>query len=428
MLVLSLLALVLCVEDAGTPSEAKWLHAAAELSATSFPSGTPGGAQDGFFDVLPLAGVDFEHVSLELGAQLRLRVVDNPPSQRAGDLGGVLRGADWDELSDFGQLLRALRLGQPETLFWVLAGPARRKTLGLGHLLARYSNQDNPDYHPAAATVGASYKAVRGELFVSDVLGARLFAGEAVVDFGRIFGSTASSADRFHLAVSGAHDAGRAGGLAPPVSLLHIDLDAVLYRGATTRIMAVVGAGARLPDAAATAIGFGLVAGVSLDAMLPSGFSIGGRVELRKQGPGFRHAFFGAGYELGRFAATGFSGPGLAAERLPDALSFAADVRIASGRAVSFDVALEHFIWGRTDLDVLFSLEIIDQRLTAGARFTGTGLGKLPRYAMTTELRLRLFTSLYALGSGGTVFVPQPDSTLVRGVFVSLGVGFDLER
>ena len=103
-------------------------------------------------------------------------------------------------------------------------------------------------------------------------------------------------------------------------------------------------------------------------------------------------------------------------------------MRIASGRAVSFDVALEHFIWGRTDLDVLFSLEIIDQRLTAGARFTGTGLGKLPRYAMTTELRLRLFTSLYALGSGGTVFFPQPDSTLVRGVFVCLGVGFDLER
>ena len=415
--------------DEPPPSDQKLLHAAAEVGLTSFPSGTPGGWQDGFLELAPIVGIDLgDPFALEVGAEFRLRLIDSPPDQRAGDIGGVLRRADWDEASDFGQIIRSLRISKPESVFWLQAGAVRNKTLGLGHLLSRYSNQDNPDYHPAGATIGARYKAIRAEAFASDILGARIFAGEVVADVGRIFGNTQSVYDRFHLAFSIAHDEGRAGYVAGRVSLFQLDLDAILFRTATTRLMILVGLGGRAADALDATPDPGFLAGLAVDATFEGGFSIGGRFEVRKQGSGFRQGFIGAGYELARFAGTGFSGPSRMAEQLPDGFSVDGELHIASGTAVSFDLALEYFNWGRADLDALFSLEIIDHRLVAGARFTGTGLGQVPRYAVTSELRLRIFSSFYVLGSGGTVFFPQSDGTLVRGVYAGAGAGFDFER
>jgi hypothetical protein len=417
-------------QDAAPENDGKVkLRAAAEGSLTSFPSGTPGGQQDVFFDLRPIVGIDVgDSFGIEVGAEFRLRLIDETPGQRADDIGGVLRGADWDEASDFGQILRSLRISKPDSVFWIQAGAVRKKTLGLGHLISRYSNQDNPDYHPAGATVGVNYKAIRAELFASDIFGARIFAGEVVADVGRIFANSEGFYDRFHLAFSAAHDAGRAGYVAPAVTLFQLDFDAVLYRNTTTRIMVLAGLGARTADVLDPTPDLGLLAGLSIDAMLEGGFSIGGRLEIRKQQGGFRPGFIGAGYEIARFAGTGFSGPSRAAEQLADGFSFAAELHIASGTAVSFDLAAEYFNWGRTDLDALFSLEIIDHRLVAGARFMATGLGKIPRYAMTSELRLRLFSSFYVMGAAGTVFFPQPDGTLVRGIFAGAGAGIDFER
>lgn len=412
------------------PSDGKLeLRAAAEASVTSFPSGLPVGGRDIFLDLRPIVGLEVgEDFAIEVGAEFRLRLIDDFPGQRGGDIGGVLRRADWDEASDFGQILRSLRISRPESVFWIEAGAVRQKTLGLGHLITRYSNQDNPDYHPAGATVGAGYKAIRGELFASDIFGARLFAGELVADLGRLFGSSEGVLDRFHLAFSLAHDAGRAGTLAPAVTLFQLDFDAVVYRTSTTRLMLFAGLGARTADALDPTADFGGLAGLSIDATPAGGFSIGGKLEIRKQQGGYRQGFFGAGYELARFSGTGFSEPPRAAELLPDGFSVAGELRVAFQTAVCLDLALEYFSWGRADLDGLFSLEVIDHRLVAGARFTATGVGKVPRYSFTTELRLRIFSSFYVLGAGGTVFFPQPDSTLVRGVYAGLGAGIDFER
>ncbi|MBS1152470.1 MAG: hypothetical protein H6Q89_4168 [Myxococcaceae bacterium] len=407
------------------------LRGAAEVGLTSFPSGFPGGTQDALLDLRPVLGLDLgEDFALELGAELRMRLVDNPPEQRSTDFGGVLRRADWDEPSDFGQILHALRVGNPAGFFWLEAGAVRKRTLGLGHLLWRYSNQDNPDYHPAAATVGAGYKAFRGELFASDLFGARIFAGEAVADFGRIFGSSEGAFDRFHLAVSAAHDAGRAGSAAAPVTLLQLDLDAVFYRSSALRLMVLAGAGGRTADLLDPTADVGLLAGLAADLTLPRGFSIGGRVELRKQQSGFRPGFLGPGYELARFSGTGFSQPARAAEQLPDGFSVAGELHLAHRTTVSLDAALEYFSWGRADVDGLFSLELLDHRLVAGARYTGTGLGQVPRHAVTGELRARIVASFYVIGSGGTVFFPQTDGSLVRGIYAGAGAGidFDFER
>ena len=119
--------------------------------------------QDAVLGFRPLVGLAWgDAVTLEIGADLRLRVIDQPPFKPVADYGGFLRRKDWDELSDYGQLIQLLRAGEPESLVWLEAGPTRRKTLGLGHLVGRYSNQDHPDYHPAGATLAGRYKAIRG--------------------------------------------------------------------------------------------------------------------------------------------------------------------------------------------------------------------------------------------------------------------------
>lgn len=41
---------------------------------------------------------------------------------------------------------------------------------------------------------------------------------------------------------------------------------------------------------------------------------------------------------------------------------------------------------------------------------------------------MRLVASVYAVGSGGTVFFPQADGTLARGFFGNAGLGIDFEK
>ena len=60
-------------------------------------------------------------------------------------------------------------------------------------------------------------------------------------------------------------------------------------------------------------------------------------------------------------------------------------------------------------------------------RSGAVALGVFPRYAVSAEARVRVVSSVYLLASGGTAFFPQVDGTLTRGVFASVGAGFDLE-
>lgn len=426
--------------DAGTVEASSfWLstvqvHAGVEVGLSSFPSGTPAGGQDVLGELQPIFGLEAgPSFALEVGANLRLRLVDDGSRQRPEDFGGLLRRRDWDEASDFGQLIRSLEIGDAQSVVRVSAGPVRNKTLGLGHLVSRYSNQDNADYHPAAASAVVAYQAFHGELFASDVFGARLFAGELALDLLRLL--SPKYPDRLHLAASLAHDFGLAGGVTPDATLLQLDFDLLLVRSSALRLMAFAGGGARVQGT--TDLGF--EAGLSLDSEISGAFSLGVKFEVRKHSGGFRPAFFGPGYELSRFAATGLSGPALASQSLPNSFGFYGELHVASGTAASLDFALEYFAWGRTDADLLGSLELIEHRLVASARFTVIGVGTsriegmgagvfAPRYDLRTELRLRLLASFYVLAHGGTVFFPQPDQTLVRGVTAGAGVGFDFER
>ena len=411
------------------------IRGAAEAELALLPSGFGENGADFFLTVRPVAGFGVSDVfSIELGPTFRLRVIDSPPDNRSSDYGGVLRRADWDQLSDFGQILQSLKIGADSGPFTVRAGPIFKKTLGLGHLLSRYSNQENLDYHPAAGDAVLSVGPIRAEFFASDILGGRIFAGDLGWDLGRTFSGNPELQDRFILALELAHDFARAG-LAfrpdpaqsrvelPQVTLLQLDASAVVVRTKSIRVLVEGGVGSRSNDEADV----GFVGGGAMDANVGDiGFSL--KLELRKQSGGYRQGFFGPTYELSRFADYGFSGPAIGASSLPNTWSDYGELRFGVGTLVSFDFAAEHFFFGRTDLDATLDVVLLKSWLLGQARFSLVGLGVEPRASLSASLKLRLFASFYLLGAGGTVFVPQPDGTLLRSFTASAGVGVDFER
>lgn len=412
----------------------------------TFPSGTTGGSNDLFAVPLPLIGFDGgDDFGFELGAPLRLRLFDDPPEQRSGDFGGILRGKDWDETSDFGQLVRELRIGGEGSSLQLRAGPLEAVTLGYGHLVSRYDNRLNPDYHPAGAQLSLQLPVARAELIASDVVAARLFALEVAVDLGRVFSTNGDNFDRFRLAVSAAHDQGQAGYRAPPLSLLHLDFSAALYRSQTTQAHAVGGIGMRVAGADS---GFGAVLGVLVDSKL-SESPLGARLEVRKQSGGFRHGMFGADYELARFASVGLTSVSLVDQRLPDSFSLAGEFQLelapsapesapGSPSPLVLSFGAERFLWGRTDADAAVHAALLNGKAVLSVRGIVTGFEVQPRYLLQFETRVRLFPAMYVVGYGGTVFLAEPISNtdlstavpmrLVRGVFAGGGVGFDFSR
>ncbi|MBZ4414990.1 hypothetical protein [Myxococcus sp. RHSTA-1-4] len=133
------------------------------------------GEDAGYLQVAPLLVVERdEDFGVNVGAPLRLRLW--------GGNGGWVRREDWDSLSDFGQVVRALKLGSDHAPLGVWVGALERYSLLSAHLVRRYSNRMNPDYHPAGAFLTGWAAPFYVEAFTSDVLGARLMGAEVEVD------------------------------------------------------------------------------------------------------------------------------------------------------------------------------------------------------------------------------------------------------
>lgn len=397
------------------------MRVGAETGVLLWPEGNP---FDGLAVARPLLSFEVgESFAVELGATFNFLILDTQPYNGATELGGVLRRADWDELSDFGQIVRQLRIGKEGGPGWLRAGAVRLKTLGNGHVINRYSNQEGPNYHPAAGHGGLRVGPVRGEVFASDVLGARIFSGLVGVELGRLLASNAVWHDRFWLTTELAHDFGNAGGpRTPDLTVLQVDFSAMAVRAPGGTLQVLAGVGGRFGQR----VDFGAVAGLTGELEL-GGASLGAKLEVRKQAGGFRHGIFGPGYELSRFAGAGFSGVPLGAQVLPDSGSVYGELRAGSRGLLVAEVAIEHFFWNRTDLDVSLQTELLGSRIVAFLRFTAIAVGVLPRYQATGEARVRIIPALYVIASGGTVFFPQPDSSLQRGLFFMGGAGIDLE-
>ncbi|RKH00448.1 hypothetical protein D7X74_38555, partial [Corallococcus sp. CA047B] len=178
---------------------------------------------EGFAQVVPTLVVDGgAEFGVNLGAPVRLRLWGG------GKGAGLIRTEDWDSLSDWGQVVRAFKWGSDEAPWGVWVGALDSYSLLSAHLVRRYSNRSNPDYHPAGGFLTGTLGPLYVEAFASDVLGARLLGAEAEVDLEHVLFGQPRQAGRYTLAVSAVHDGGKGEGTSPDVTLAHLDGTAVV--------------------------------------------------------------------------------------------------------------------------------------------------------------------------------------------------------
>jgi hypothetical protein len=387
------------------------------------------GAAEGFVQVEPMLVVDGgETFGLNLGAPVRLRAWGGAAGA------GLVREEDWDSLSDWGQVVRLLSLGRDASPVALWAGSLDCFTLLSGHLVRRYSNRSNPDYHPAGAVLTGKLGPLFTEAFVSDVLGARLMGAEVELDVQHVLSGRPRQPGRYLLALSSVLDWGRAGGASRRVMLAHVDGTAVVWVRRGFELHLLAGAGGRPGSEGA----WGAVAGMGVDVVSPT-LDLMARLEVRRQRGGFRQGFFGPDYELARFQGAGPSGLPLADAPFPEGASAFGELVVGWDAVLLGDLVQRHlrlslgveaFSWGRVDADGRLAVQLFHRDVEAAVRGLGVGLGQPgARYLASGEVRWRFLGGrLYALGQGGTLLFPAGDGTLRPGAFASVGLGVDNAR
>jgi hypothetical protein len=414
-------------EPAALPSARKW-HYLTRLEATTWMLLPRDGAgrEEGYVQVVPTViidgGVEF---GVHVGAPVRLRLW--------GEGSGVVRREDWDSLSDWGQLVRGLKLGSDFSPLAGWFGGLEDYTLLSGHLVRRYSNRANPDYHPAGGFLIGTLGPVYTHAFASDVLGARLMGTEFSLDIEHVLFGQPREPGCYTLALSAVHDWGRAGGRAPSMTLAHLDAMAILLVHPKYEAFVSAGWGGRPGEGGA----WGAVVGVGLD-VLTSTLDMKLRLEGRRQHGGFRQGFFGPDYELARFQAAGAEGRPLANAPFPDGHSLYVEAQVgwdAVGygglqKHLRLSLGVEAFTWGRFDVDGRVAVQLFRRNLELAMKGQGVGMGQpRARYLGAAEVRWRFVGGkLYATGTGGTLLFPEAEGTLRPGAFASVGLGMDNAR
>ena len=399
-----------------------------EASALALCSGGEAGEVVGYAQLTPMLVVaSGESFGLNLGAPVRLRLW-------GGELGaGLVRREDWDSLSDWGQWVRALKLGSDASPVGLWVGALDSYSLLSGHLVRRYSNRLHPDYHPAGASLTAILAPLYVEAFASDVLGARLIGAQADLDLAHLFTGPPRQRGRYTLGLSAVHDWGRADGQSPRVTLAHVDGTAVLVVRPGFEMHVLAGWGGRPGVGGA----WGAVAGVGADALTRT-LDMKLRLEVRRQRGGFRQGLFGPDYEWGRLSAVGTSGLPVAQALFPDGYSAYGEAMVGWDgewlggplhRHLYLSLGAEVFGWGRVDVDGRLAVQLAERHVEVAVSGLALGLGQPgARHVYSGQVRWRFAGMLYTLAECGTLLFPGEDGMPRPGAFASLGLGVEHVR
>ncbi|RKG71098.1 hypothetical protein D7V80_02870 [Corallococcus sp. CA054B] len=396
-----------------------------EVAPLAFLPRSGRGETEGFVQLEPTLILDGgQEFGLNLGAPVRFRAWGGT---------GLVRREDWDNLSDFGQVVRGLKLGSNNAPVGVWFGALESYSLLSAHLVRRYSNRSNPDYHPAGGFLTGTLGPLYTQAFASDVLGARLMGAEVALDVQHVLFGQSHEPGRYTLALSAVHDWGRAGGHAPSVTLAHLDGTAVVLVRPGFEAHVLAGWGGRPSEGGA----WGAVVGAGVDALTPT-LDLRLRLEVRRQHGGFRQGFVGPDYELARFRAVGPDGMPLAESSFPDGYSVFSEAEVGWDavrygglqKHLKLSLGAEAFSWGRFDVDGRVAVQLFARHLEVVLKGLGVGMGQPEaRYLGAAEVRWRfLGGKLYAMGTGGTLLFPTSEGTLRPGAFASVGLGVDNAR
>ncbi|MDX2008838.1 MAG: hypothetical protein SFW67_01525 [Myxococcaceae bacterium] len=94
---------------------------------------------------------------------------------------GRLRVEDWDQVHDYGRLLKYVTFGRKEDPLYISAGQRYASSIGHGAIMRRYAPNIDIDYPRASAQVDAYNEYAGFELFTNDLLEWNTLAGLAFV-------------------------------------------------------------------------------------------------------------------------------------------------------------------------------------------------------------------------------------------------------
>jgi hypothetical protein len=119
---------------------------------------------------------------------------------------GRLRLEDWDQVHDFGRVLKYVTFGRKEDPLYISAGQRYASSIGHGAIMRRYAPNIDVDYPRASAQVDAYNEYAGFELFTNDLLEWNTLAGLAFVKPLAFFNKENLLTKTFSVGVTGATD------------------------------------------------------------------------------------------------------------------------------------------------------------------------------------------------------------------------------